>query len=81
MSETVELDVQALLNSTDEEILEIMADGKRWTAPMLADETNNRREYINTRLAKLCNYGLIERVYEGVYIDPEADRSGGGSDE
>ena len=51
-----------LVPPTDFEILESLADGKRNTAANLAVELGKDRGYINTRLPKLVDYGLLEKI-------------------
>lgn len=60
-----------LVNPTDFQILESLADGRRNTAANLAAAIDKDRNYLNTRLPVLADEGLIERVgpaeHSGLY--------------
>ena len=51
-----------LVNPTDFQILESLADGRRNTAANLAAAIEKDRNYLNTRLPVLADEGLIQRV-------------------
>lgn len=51
-----------LVQPTDFEILNELADGNRNVAANLALELDKDRAYINTRLPKLDDYRLIKRI-------------------
>lgn len=51
-----------LVQPTDLELLESLADGKRDVAANLALELDKDRAYINTRLPQLEDYGLLKRI-------------------
>ncbi len=51
-----------LLNETDFEILEVLADGKRNNAANVAVEIDANRSYLNTRFSYLLNEDLVERI-------------------
>ena len=51
-----------LVQPTDFELLESLADGKRNVASNLALELDKDRAYINTRLPQLEDYGLLKRI-------------------
>lgn len=57
---------------TDFEILESLADGKRNVAPNIAAEIDISRDYINTRLPELTDYGLLKKIgpapHSGLYV-------------
>lgn len=64
-----------LTTPTDFEILEALADGKRNNAINLAVLTEKNKDYINTRLPVLADYGLVEKVgpvsNSGLYVITE----------
>lgn len=47
---------------TDFEILEVMSDGKRQTAPNLAAILGRDKKYMNNQLRDLAGHGLVEKV-------------------
>jgi hypothetical protein len=51
-----------LVQPTDFEILDALADGRRNNAANLAYLLEKDRSYLNTRLPVLADFGLIERV-------------------
>ena len=51
-----------LVVPTDFDVLEAMSDGKRQTAPNLAELTGNSSRYMNNRLAALAGAGYVEKV-------------------
>lgn len=51
-----------LVQPTDFEILEALADGQRNNAVNVAELLDQERGYINTRLPQLADYGLVETV-------------------
>ena len=51
-----------LVEPTDIELLEALADGKRNVAANLAIELDKDRAYVNTRLPQLEAYELLDRV-------------------
>jgi len=51
-----------LVQPTDFEILETLADGKRNNAINIAEMLDRERSYINTRLPELEEYDLVENV-------------------
>lgn len=51
-----------LVDPTDFDILEVMSDGKRQTAPNLAEILGKQRQYMNDRLADLAGKQLVEKV-------------------
>ncbi|APX98675.1 helix-turn-helix domain-containing protein [Natronorubrum daqingense] len=51
-----------LVVPTDIEILEAMSDGKRQTAPNLAEILGRKSRYMNNRLAELAGNGLVSKV-------------------
>ena len=51
-----------LTTPTDFEILEVLGNGKRNTAPNIAAELDRNSEYINTRLPELMDYGLLKKI-------------------
>lgn len=51
-----------LVQPTDFDILETLADGKRNNAINIAKMIDRERSYINTRLPALEDYGLIKNV-------------------
>lgn len=61
-----------LVQPTDFDILEAFSDGKRNTAANIAVEIDKNRDYVNTRLPALTDYGLLERVgpatQSGLYV-------------
>ncbi len=61
-----------LIDPTDFEILDALADGKRNNAANIAALTDRNRAYLNTRLPVLLDYGLVERVgpspNSGLYV-------------
>lgn len=62
------------LSDVDWVILEHLRDGKRDVAPNIANGTEYKRSYINTRTPKLRDYQLIERVgveNSGLYVITE----------
>jgi len=60
-----------LVNPTDFQILESLADERRNTAANLVATIDKDRNYLNTRLPVLADEGLIERVgsaeHSGLY--------------
>lgn len=68
-------DVVKLVVPTDFEILEAMSDGKRQTAPNLAELLDKDSKYMNNRLAELAGKGLVEKVgpsnRSGMYVITE----------
>lgn len=51
-----------LVVPTDFEILEAMSDGRRQTAPNLAEILDRESKYMNNRLAALAGHGLVEKA-------------------
>ena len=51
-----------LVVPTDFDVLEAMSDGKRQTAPNLAELTERSSRYMNNRLAALAGAGYVRRV-------------------
>jgi predicted transcriptional regulator len=51
-----------LVNPTDFEILDALADGKRNNAANLAVELDKNRDYINTRLPELSDHNLVNKI-------------------
>ncbi|MGQ3330785.1 ArsR family transcriptional regulator [Halorubrum sp. FL23] len=51
-----------LVNPTDFQILDALADGRRDTAANLAVTIDKDRSYLNTRLPVLADEGLIHRI-------------------
>jgi len=51
-----------LVTPTDFDILEALDDGYRNNAVNLAEILGRDRQYINTRLPALLDYGLVERI-------------------
>lgn len=70
--------VVKLVQPTDFEILDAMADGKRQTAPNLAELLDKESRYMNNRLAELAGHGLVEKVgpseRSGMYVITERGR-------
>lgn len=61
-----------LVTPTDFDILDALDDGRRNNAINLAEILDRDRQYINTRLPALLDYGLVERVgpadNSGLYV-------------
>lgn len=61
-----------LTTPTDFEILSVLSNGKRNNAVNIAAEINKQRNYVNTRLPELADYGLIRKVgpatNSGLYV-------------
>lgn len=61
-----------LVDPTDFEILDALADERRNTAKNLAVQLDRDRSYINTRLPHLADHELIERIgpaeNSGLYV-------------
>ena len=51
-----------LIQPTDFLILDTLSDGKRDTAMNIAKRIDKDRNYINTRLPVLADYGLIDKI-------------------
>ena len=51
-----------LTEPTDFMILEELSDGKRNTAANLASHLDKDRNYLNTRLTTLADYGILEKI-------------------
>lgn len=51
-----------LVVPTDFEILEVMSNAQRQTAPNLAEILDQRRQYMNDRLSNLASMGLVRKV-------------------
>lgn len=51
-----------LVVPTDFEIMAAMSDGKRQTAPNLAEIIGKKSRYMNNRLATLAGAGYVEKV-------------------
>lgn len=68
-----------LVVPTDFEILDAMSDGKRQTAPNLAEILDRESRYMNNRLAELAGKGLVKRVgpsdRSGMYVITEKGRA------
>jgi hypothetical protein len=69
-----------LTQPTDFEILEALSDGKRDVAANLAIHLDKNRDYLNTRLPILYDYGLVEKIgpaeESGLYkITPVGERA------
>ena len=68
-----------LVQPTDFEILDVLCDGERQTAPNLAEILDKRRQYMNDRLADLAANGLIEKVgpsqRSGMYVITDRGRT------
>lgn len=68
-----------LVVPTDFEILEVMSDGKRQTAPNLAALLDKESKYMNNRLADLAGHGLVEKVgpaeRSGMYVITDFGRA------
>ena len=68
-----------LVQPTDFEILDQLADGHRNNAINLAVLLDRNRAYINTRLPVLADYGLVDRVgpapKSGLYTITERGRA------
>lgn len=68
-----------LVVPTDFEVLEVMSDGRRQTAPNLAALLDRESTYMNNRLAELAGHGLVERVgpseRSGMYAITERGRA------
>lgn len=62
--------MMAIVNVSDEAILEEMADGRRHNAPELAALTGLERSYLNNRLRHLLHHDLVESVEhsQGMYL-------------
>lgn len=64
-----------LVVPTDFDILRVMSDGKRQTAPNLAEILDRDSRYMNNRLAALAGGGLVEKVgpsdRSGMYVITE----------
>ncbi|SNR57360.1 hypothetical protein SAMN06264855_1178 [Halorubrum vacuolatum] len=56
------------LNKTDEAILDVMSDGRRYTAGLLAELIDADRAYVNARLALLAKLDYLDRVHKGLYV-------------
>lgn len=54
------------LTKTDEEILEMLREG-RVTAPFVADELDASQEYVRSRLKRFVEHGHAQKVYTGLY--------------
>jgi predicted transcriptional regulator len=67
-----------LVVPTDFEILEAMSDGRRQTAPNLAEIIDRESKYMNNRLAALAGVGLVEKVgpsdSSGMYVITDRGR-------
>lgn len=67
-----------LVDPTDFQILEVLSDGNRQTAPNLAEILDKRRQYMNDRLAELAGKQLVEKVgpspRSGMYVITEQAR-------
>lgn len=65
-------DVVKLVDPTDFDILRVLSDGKRQTAPNLAEILGQKRQYMNDRLASLASNQLVEKVgpspRSGMYV-------------
>ncbi len=68
-----------LVVPTDFDILDVMSDGKRQTAPNLAAILDKESTYMNNRLAELAAKGLVEKVgpaeRSGMYVITERGRA------
>jgi hypothetical protein len=68
-----------LVEPTDFEILDALADGKRNNAANLAVELDTNRAYINTRLPELADHDLLDKIgpseQSGLYVITERGRS------
>ncbi|WP_435147189.1 ArsR family transcriptional regulator [Halobaculum sp. P14] len=68
-----------LVVPTDFEILEAMSDGKRQSAPNLAEILDRDSRYMNNRLSELSAGGLVEKVgpsdRSGMYVITEKGQS------
>lgn len=68
-----------LVVPTDFDILEVLSDGKRQTAPNLAEILEKESKYMNNRLAELAGHGLVKKVgpsdRSGMYEITELGRS------
>ncbi len=64
-----------LADPTDFKILEALSDGKRNNAVNIAEITGAKREYVNSRLVMLEDYGLVDRIgpaeHSGIYAITE----------
>lgn len=67
-----------LVQPTDFEILDAMADSKRQTATNIGAILGKDSRYMNNRLAELAGHGLVEKVgpsdRSGMYIITERGR-------
>lgn len=63
------------LNGTDEQILDVLADG-RITPTYAANETGVSREYVSDRIKRLTEHGHIEKVAPGLYELVDDPREG-----
>ena len=71
--------VVKLVVPTDFDILDVMSDGKRQTAPNLAEILDHESKYMNNRLSELAGKGLVEKVgpskRSGMYVITEEGRA------
>ena len=65
-------DVVKLVVPTDFDILDAMSDGRRQTAPNLAEILDKESKYMNNRLAELAGGGFVRKAgvseNSGMYI-------------
>ncbi|MFC7188204.1 ArsR family transcriptional regulator [Halorubrum yunnanense] len=54
--------VMRQLNTTDLEVLTVLAEGGRNVSPNIAVEIDKNRAYLNTRVLMLLDYDLVTRV-------------------
>lgn len=62
MTDACALNGMKLAVPTDFEVLAELADGRRNSAVNLSRSLDRNRQYINTRLPLLADYGLLKRV-------------------
>ena len=63
------------LNPTDQEILDMLREG-RCTPSYIAEESGYSRQNITNRLQRLVEHGYVEKVHTGLYElveDPTTD--------
>lgn len=63
------------MTAADNRILETLASGLRLTPAVVAENSDYTRNYVNKRVRKLTEEGLIERVRPGYYAITDRGRA------